>query len=353
MERLPDIITAQSYPPGALRREINADELTRIRPGAYLESAQLRDAPAWKVRQTRILAGCLAAADKLTTTFAFSDETAATLHEWSTSTIDDSISIVQRHNPCAGPPGLVRRVDPRAVATRILTEHGLPVTPPEQTVLDCARLLPPDRALIVVDSAFNSIAEMSYFREKRRASLDRQARLRASLLEQLAQLGPVRGVVQARAILEHADGFGMTPGESRSRWIALRGGLPVPTCQYELVVDGKVYFADMAWTGVLDGMPWLVIAEFDGDIKYRGAEGPRVVSEEKAREDAIRRRHGAYFARLTTADNRRPDHALRLILEAFPDGSVPVLEPRRLLSARPSAGARRRRDRGSGSTSRK
>ncbi|WP_420115036.1 hypothetical protein [Pseudactinotalea sp.] len=153
----------------------------------------------------------------------------------------------------------------------------------------------------------------------------------------------MRGVRQSRAILDLADGFAANPAESRMRWVALRYGLPVPLCQYELWVDGQQYFTDNLW--IVDGPdgPRPVVAEFDGALKYCGAEGAAAVVREKKREDAIRRRHRAEFARLTWPTLQRPDAAFREMLEAFPPGTVPVLQPRpELEPRRPRRGARTR-----------
>lgn len=82
----------------------------------------------------------------------------------------------------------------------------------------------------------------------------------------------------------------------------------------------------MAWRGELRGVPWLVLVEFDGDVKYRGADGAQELIHEKVREDAIRGRYGARFVRVTTAMPRRPDELMTTLLAAF--SSRPRLTPR-------------------------
>jgi len=91
-------------------------------------------------------------------------------------------------------------------------------------------------------------------------------------------------------------------------------------------VGGRLFFADMAWRGELRGVPWLVLVEFDGDVKYRGADGAQELIHEKVREDAIRGRYGARFVRVTTAMTRRPDELMTTLLAAF--SSRPRLTPR-------------------------
>lgn len=331
---LPDVVTVSAHGYDALRREIRSGALERLRPGAYLRPATAQD-PTWKKQQRALLARCVAVAEKLTTPFAFTDVTAAALRGWSIPRFDDAVHVVQTVNPGTGcTPDVIRHVCASLASQEIAWIDGLPVVGAEPTVLTCARRLPPNDAFVVVDSAFGSLAEMSKFR--RAESQTRQADLRSRLQTRLCDLGPVRGVRRAREVIALADGFAEWPGESRMRWIALAAGMPLPICQHELWVDGAQYFADAAWQGDGPQGPWLAIAEFDGAIKYGGARGSQVVVEEKIREDAIRRRHRASFARVDTATIGRPGATLQRILDAFPPGCVPPLTPRRLLQVRPS-----------------
>jgi hypothetical protein len=127
------------------------------------------------------------------------------------------------------------------------------------------------------------------------------------------------------------------------RWVALQGGLPAPVCQYEIWVDGRQYFADAAWFVEQEGDQIPVIAEFDGEKKYRGAAGADAVVDEKRREDAIRRRFRARFVRLDSATVRRADRAFAEMMAAFPAGRAPRLAPRRELSVLPHPRSRRPR----------
>lgn len=340
MIELPDVVTVAGYGYDALRPEIRRGEIERFRPGAYMHPAA-QDEPLWKRRHRAMLARCVAVADKLTTPFAFTDVTAAALRGWSVPLPDHVIHIVQTVNPGTGcAADVIRHVCSSLDAQDVEWINGLPVVGEEQTVLACARRLQPDDAFVVVNSAFGKLAGMSKFR--RAESEVAQAELRGRLQTRLAELGPVRGVRRAREVIALADGFAEWPGESRMRWIALAAGLPLPTCQHELWVDGQRYFADATWHGEGPDGPWLAIAEFDGDIKYGGARGSRAVVEEKIREDAIRRRHRARFARLDTSTVNQPARALARMLDAFPDGCVPPLQPRSLLQIRPTPARRNR-----------
>jgi very-short-patch-repair endonuclease len=98
-----------------------------------------------------------------------------------------------------------------------------------------------------------------------------------------------RGIGPVRAILAHADARVESPGESiighRLRQL---GWAVVP--QHPVDTDLGQRYADFRFEGTK------VLVEFDGAVKYRGAEGGDVVFAEKRREDAMRRK-GWFFAR--------------------------------------------------------
>lgn len=112
---------------------------------------------------------------------------------------------------------------------------------------------------------------------------------RDDLDEALDLLARSRGIGAVRAILDHADARVESPGESiighRLRQL---GWAVVP--QHPVDTDLGRKHADFR----IEGTP--VLVEFDGEVKYRGAEGGKVVFAEKRREDAMRRK-GWFFAR--------------------------------------------------------
>ena len=98
----------------------------------------------------------------------------------------------------------------------------------------------------------------------------------------------VRGRPAALVVAGLADARSMSAGESLSRAVMFRSGLPRPELQVEVEDEhGLVGVADFGWPGVF--------GEFDGRVKYRVPEGadPQRASEvlwrEKLREDRIRR----------------------------------------------------------------
>ena len=88
---------------------------------------------------------------------------------------------------------------------------GLPVTTPERTVVDCALTLPFDHAVMLADAA-----------------LHRGLVSRESLVRQLDRLHRVPGTRRATEVVAFADPRSRGPGESFSRVLMHRWGLPNP-----------------------------------------------------------------------------------------------------------------------------
>ncbi len=149
---------------------------------------------------------------------------------------------------------------------------GLQVTSVARTVLDLARSLPFDAALVVADAA-----------------LHRHLVTRDQLAAALARAERRPGTPGAARVLAFADPGSMSVGETRSR-IALRdAGLPVPVLQWPVTTAGGVSLGevDFGWPGLR------TVGEFDGRVKYGrllrpGQEPGDVVFAEKRREDDIR-----------------------------------------------------------------
>ena len=126
----------------------------------------------------------------------------------------------------------------------------------------------------------------------------------------VARLGP--GRADARAAVELADGLAESPGESWARVLFVSLGLP--TVEPQVVIRdergrfvGRVDFLFRAQR---------TIVEFDGLIKYGGADGRQALIDEKRREDALRSL-GYQVVRLTWRDLHDPALVERLIRAAF------------------------------------
>jgi very-short-patch-repair endonuclease len=126
----------------------------------------------------------------------------------------------------------------------------------------------------------------------------------------IARLGP--GRADARAALDLADGLAESPGESWTR--VLLASLGLPKVEPQVVIRdprgrfvGRVDFLFRAER---------TIVEFDGLVKYAGADGRQALIDEKRREDALRSL-GYQVVRLTWRDLHDPASVKHLVREAF------------------------------------
>lgn len=124
-------------------------------------------------------------------------------------------------------------------------------------------------------------------------------------------------------VLRLSDGRSESVGETRTRYLCWRGGLPAPTPQYPITdASGRVIArVDLAW-------PELgVFAEFDGKVKYQGLlrageSASDAVVREKRRQDLICELTGWRCIRLTWWDLEHPDRTIaRLRTALFPSAS--------------------------------
>ena len=157
--------------------------------------------------------------------------------------------------------------------------------------------------------------------------------LDAALHDRVCTLPEVRRVVESvtgevtpkrawhlRQMIELADARCESVGETRTRLLLRDLGFE-PRSQVALSDDN-------GFVARVDFLVGLVVVEFDGLVKYEGAEGRRALAAEKRREDRLRAR-GFAVVRLTWADLDRPDrvaalmrHALTQVRRDAPDQSA-------------------------------
>ncbi|WP_277212062.1 type IV toxin-antitoxin system AbiEi family antitoxin [Isoptericola croceus] len=200
--------------------------------------------------------------------FVLSHATAAHLHGAWTYATPALVHVTHEFHP-----HVARRAEPqvRRHHTRLRPSertvvHGVPVTSPERTLVDCLRTLPAPGALVVADSLF-----------RRGADPDEVSRIMS------ASRGK-RGMLQARRLFDVCDPRSASPGETVARLVAIDGGLPRPECQMEVRTASATRFVDFGWPDVGLGV------EFDGEIKYSGGEygDPQDVSRnQQLRHDEI------------------------------------------------------------------
>ena len=158
-------------------------------------------------------------------------------------------------------------------ADEVAVVDGWPVTSVARTVLDLARTLPFEQALVIADAALHRKLTTA---DRLAAQLERSARL--------------PGSVAAGRVIAFANGLSESVGESRSRIMIHQAGLPTPELQVEVLDRHGRFIA----RGDFGYRRQRVIGEFDGKIKYSGElngkdDDPReVLWNEKLREDAVR-----------------------------------------------------------------
>lgn len=134
--------------------------------------------------------------------------------------------------------------------------HGIRVTNPERTAIDCMRTLPFADGLAIADSATRSNNWDTFH-------------LACYLAE--SDLGPIHGICRARLVALMVDSRSENGGESIARASMIREGIALPELQAEVVAPmaGQSYRVDFAWR--IPGNAQMVYGELDGRIKYTDA----------------------------------------------------------------------------------
>ncbi len=107
---------------------------------------------------------------------------------------------------------------------------------------------------------------------------------RAALNREIERIGAITGVEKARIVRRLCRDGVESPGETLLRLMVEELGMTAQT-QYPISEGGRppFAFADLRIVGTH------ALLEFDGAVKYAGAQGREALIKEKAREDRIRR----------------------------------------------------------------
>jgi len=293
---------------GALAASDNDGEIRRLRRngqwtsavrGAYFEtSAQPRLTPS---DRHRLLIETVL--PRLTGTPVVSHLSAAVLHGlplWRTHLNEVHVT---RSPPAKAHRGSMVHSHLSALEADDVVELGhRSVTSPTRTLVDVARFVPFEQAVIAADAAL-------------RLGLT----TRDQLAERLKRLPRMPGARAAGRVIAFADGRSESVGESRSRVMLHRAGLPEPEL-HMTVRDGDGKFLGRADFGYRRRR---ALGEFSGKVMYEGgprAEDPGVtVFREKLREDALRTA-GWAVVRWTWADLDEPTTVTHRIQRALDRG---------------------------------
>jgi hypothetical protein len=310
----------------AIRPAVRAGELVKVRRGAY--APPLEAPEQWRQLEYLALARCAALARQLSCEFVFSHRSAALIHGCWVPRNDATTHITQPVTPSQREGSTLRRHGtPELPEADVVVVSGVRVTSLERTVVDCARTMRPREALAIADSAMRILARPDRF--DRGGSARRVEAVRESLRARLAQRRGDRGVVRARAVVEFADAFSESAGETDLRWVAVSRGLPRPVAQLAVETSEGVFFSDLGWFVRARPKNLLILAEYDGAQKYRPTDGIAPGSPlyaEKVREDALRA-EGAVVHRFVRHHFRDLDALFARLCRGFPPFVLDRLTP--------------------------
>ena len=264
-------LRAAGYGQDDVRRLLRTGVFTQVRRGAYAEHPP-DDGDACHALLLR------AALAELAPGSVASHVSAAVVHglpTWGLSLERAQVTVDRRSGG---------RVDPRVhVYTAplhpddVVTVDGLVVTSLARTVVDIARLMDLESAVVVADAVLRAC----------RSTQAEETSLRSALVDALRRAKGWPGVPAARRSVAFADGRAESVGESRSRVALARAGVPTPVLQMPVRHAGGTAYVDFGWP------EQRTIGEFDGKAKYErllrpGQTPADAVYEEKLREDAVR-----------------------------------------------------------------
>lgn len=272
-------------------RWVRSGDVVRVKHGVYAFAAAWRELDAKEQHLVRVRA----ALELTPTASTVSHTSAVLLHTDGWWDLDLSDVHVTRPDQRGGrrQSGVVQHHG-RLPPGHVTTASGIEVVSAARAAIELTTLTDTERALVVADSLL---------REKRTTPEE--------LGEMLAWAKRWPDSLRASLVVHLADGASGSVGESRTRHLFWRGGLPMPVLQHPVYDGGELL-------GILDYW-WpeqRLAGEFDGMTKYGrflkpGQTAGDAVTTEKVREDGIREVLQCGFIRYIWADLHRPDETLQ------------------------------------------
>lgn len=183
----------------------------------------------------------------------------------------------------------------------VVEAHGLQVTSPARAALEYSTVADVEHSLVEFDDLLH-----------RGLATSQQLATRYSTMTHWPD------TLTTDLVLRLADGRSESVGETRTRYLCWRQGLPAPIPNYPIYNEFGVEVArvDLAWPAL--GL----FLEFDGKVKYEGLLKPGdsasdVVFREKQREDMICRITGWRCIRIVWADLYTPERTAARIRSMF------------------------------------
>ncbi|MGW9112496.1 hypothetical protein [Microbacterium sp. NPDC055683] len=269
--------------------------LLRVRPGRYANAREWQ-ATHVEERQRQLFA---AAQEDAEVEPIAANITAAAAHALPLFRVrDERIHTVNVDGRAASSTSRCFRHDDACDPADIVRLDGRLTTSLSRTVFDVIRTQPAETAITVIDAALRQVAVDGSGRVR---DIEAAERLRDDIRRHVDAGVGARGIVQARRMVDLAHPGADGPGESVSRlYLADLGFAPIEVQVRVAGPDGGEYSVDLGFAGVL--------AEFDGEHKYRepsflrGRTAEQAVIDEKRREDWIRATTRQPFLRWGMAD---------------------------------------------------
>ena len=276
---VPELVFAADDQHRNVARRSRTTGLVQVARGAYVMPPRV-DWKPWQCRIYLDTARCIAVARSLPAGAVVGGVHAALLHGLPTDSRPPTVTtLVPPGTYRDGGPAGVRAVARTVALDEVTTVHGVRVTTPLRTALDCAQLLDPYDSLPILDGYLRRAAVPDKFH--RRASEQRLAAAHAELTALLEPLAGHRNIRRAREVVTYADGWSESILESRARRLALVLGLPRPYLQQRVAVRYETYFVDL-WLRFQGGGFGI---EADGFVKY---DDPDALRKERRREARLR-----------------------------------------------------------------
>ncbi|WP_426592681.1 hypothetical protein ACPPVS_13010 [Cellulomonas sp. McL0617] len=256
---LPAVALARHHPETVVREQVRSGRWERVARGIYLPTTPSPD-PS-RDREVA-LARIVGVHDRLDAPHWFSHVSAALLWGLPVWASPTTTHLYRAHGAGIDSDRRVTSHTSVPPAAELAAIGTLPVTTLERTVVDCASGLPPLAGLVIADSALRAGADVG-------------------VIDSIVEARSVRrGIARARAVIALADGGAESPGESATRFVVLRDGLPVPTTQIAVPTRLGVFWSDLGWP------QWRLLLEYDGRSKYSDAASEQFMRE-KRRHDAV------------------------------------------------------------------
>ncbi|KAA0021235.1 hypothetical protein [Antrihabitans cavernicola] len=293
---------AEGHTDDELGRQCKSGALVRVRPGTYAAGAGFAELSA----QDRYLLRIRSTAAAHNANIAISHVSAAALLGLPLWNVDLRRVHLTRASSSGGRITQARHLHASPLDAADCTTIGdLTVTSPQRTVVDVGRTEDFEQSVVIGDAAVRT-----YY------GIDPAA--------VIATMSGWPGLPAARRVCAFLDGRSESVGESRSRVLLSRIGLPTPELQHQ------VFSADGLLLGRADfSFPEFgVLGEFDGRIKYGrllrpGRTAGDAVFEEKRREDALRDA-GWEMVRWTWSDLDEPQDLRRRFDRAIARGRARI-----------------------------